>query len=142
MAAEALTPAPVAVCTSTALENGRRGVRFDVLFRHEKVPAFVVRFQDRAAGYLNRCAHIAMEMDWAPGEFFEPAGEFLVCATHGAIYDPATGACSGGACAGRGNLRPLAIVERDGTVYWQPDAETRPLPPPPCSSPAGPAQAR
>lgn len=119
----------IAVCESSALANGRRGVRFDVQFRSEKVPAFVVRHGDVAVGYLNRCAHIAMELDWAPGEFFEPAGEFLVCATHGAIYDPATGACAGGACAGRGNLRPLTIIERSGTVFWQPDAEAQPLPP-------------
>ena len=133
------------LCASTSLANGRRGLRFDVQFRSEKVPAFVVRHADVAVGYLNRCAHIAMELDWAPGEFFEPAGEFLVCATHGAVYDPASGACAGGACAGRGNLRPLSIVERDGTVYWQPDAEAQPLPPkpptptPPPTPPAGPA---
>lgn len=131
MADEAL----IAVCSSAALVNGRRGVRFDLQFRSEKVPAFVVRHADVAVGYLNRCAHIAMELDWAPGEFYEPAGEFLVCATHGAIYDPASGACQGGPCAGRGNLRPLTIVERDGTVYWQPDAEARPLPPRPPAPP-------
>lgn len=125
----------IAVCASSALANGRRGVRFDVQFRSEKAPAFVVRHADVAVGYLNRCAHIAMELDWAPGEFYEPAGEFLVCATHGAIYDPASGACQGGPCAGRGNLRPLTIVERDGTVYWRPDAEARPLSPKPPAPP-------
>jgi len=131
----------ITLCESSALVNGRRGLRFDVMFRSEKAPAFVVRHGDVAVGYLNRCAHVAMELDWAPGEFFEPAGEFLVCATHGAIYDPATGACAGGACAGRGNLRPLTIVERDGTVYWQPDDEARPLPPkPPAELAAQPPQ--
>jgi nitrite reductase/ring-hydroxylating ferredoxin subunit len=119
----------IRLCEAAALADGGRGVRFEVTYRSARCPAFVVRHGGRAVAYLNRCAHVAMELDWQPGDFFEPDAEFLICSTHGALYDPATGACRGGACAGHGGLRPLAVVEADGAVWWQPDAEARPLPP-------------
>jgi nitrite reductase/ring-hydroxylating ferredoxin subunit len=115
------------LCDAGALLDGGRGVRFEVAFRAERCPAFAVRAAGRAVAYLNRCAHVAMELDWQPGDFFEPDGEFLICATHGALYDPATGACRGGACAGHGGLRPLTVVERNGAVWWLPDAQAQPL---------------
>ncbi|MSQ21025.1 MAG: Rieske (2Fe-2S) protein, partial [Betaproteobacteria bacterium] len=40
----------------------------------------------------------------------------LICSTHGALYDPATGACRGGPCRGNG-LIPVPVVERDGTIH-------------------------
>ena len=124
MAAERL----IRLCEASELADGGRGVRFEVLFRGERMPAFAVRHQGRAVAYLNRCAHVAMELDWQPGDFFEPDAEFLICSTHGALYDPATGECRGGACAGHGNLRALTLVERDGAVFWQPDLQAVALP--------------
>jgi nitrite reductase/ring-hydroxylating ferredoxin subunit len=126
----AADPPLIPLCPSDALEEGGAGVRFDVLFRGERVPAFAVRHGGTAFAYLNRCAHVAMELDWQPGHFFEPEAEFLVCATHGALYDPATGACRGGACAGHGGLRPIALHESELGVSWVPDAQARPLPGP------------
>ena len=119
----------IPLCPSGALADGGKGVRFSVTFRGETVPAFAVRHLGTAHAYLNRCAHVAMELDWQPGEFFEPDAEFLMCATHGALYDPSTGACRGGACAGHGGLRRIELVEREERVYWVPDAQTRPVPP-------------
>jgi nitrite reductase/ring-hydroxylating ferredoxin subunit len=42
----------------------------------------------------------------------------LICATHGALYDPASGACLGGRCEGRG-LKAVPVVERDGNIYCE-----------------------
>lgn len=116
----------VPICSSDRLVDGGRGVRFDVKFMSEPVPAFAVRHKGAVVAYLNRCAHVAMELDWHPGEFFEPDAEYLMCATHGALYDPATGACRGGACMGHGGLRALTVVEREGMVFWVPDSQARP----------------
>ena len=66
-------------------------------------------------------AHVPMEMDWQEGQFFESSGLYLMCATHGAIYEPDTGRCVGGPCRGA-HLSKLDITERDGAVWWQPDA--------------------
>jgi len=117
----------IRLCDAGDLLDGRRGVRFEVDFRGERTPAFVVRHNGVAVAYLNRCAHVSMELDWQPGQFFEPDGEFLICSTHGALYDPASGECRGGACGGRGSLRALSVLELDGAVYWAPDAQAGPI---------------
>ena len=110
----------ILVCDSDMLVDGGEGVRFPVAVFGEAAVGFVVRFRGTAYAYLNRCAHVPMELDWVQGQFFESGGEFLMCATHGAVYRPATGVCAGGPCRG-GKLRPIAVREADGKVYWQPD---------------------
>ena len=104
------------ICASDDLVDGGPGVRFEVGFDDTAAPAFAVRHQGRVHAYLNRCGHMPVELDWQHGEFFDGAGLYLICATHGALYDPATGRCVGGRCNGRG-LTPLAVTEREGTVF-------------------------
>lgn len=120
-------PSLIDICESTALINGGRGVRFEVDVGGRSVPAFAIRYGGRAYAYLNRCAHVATELDWQAGMFFDFDAEYLLCATHGAFYDPATGACAGGACTGYGGLRALQVIERDGRVMWRPDGYAEPL---------------
>jgi nitrite reductase/ring-hydroxylating ferredoxin subunit len=126
---------PLRICDSGALEDGGLGVRFQVDVRGRLVSAFVVRYAGAVHGYLNQCAHVPMEMDWHEGQFFESSGLYLMCATHGAIYEPDSGRCVGGPCRGA-HLSKLDVAERDGAVWWQPDALFRapaatpaPLPP-------------
>ena len=105
------------ICPSAALADAGRGVRFEVEYFGEPAPAFVVRKQGKAHAYLNRCAHIAMELDWQEGVFFDDAGRDLLCSTHGATYDTASGRCIGGPCIGK-SLVKLCVAERDGMVYF------------------------
>jgi nitrite reductase/ring-hydroxylating ferredoxin subunit len=116
----------IAVCPSAQLADGGAGVRFEVVVGSETAGAFVIRYRGQPYGYLNRCAHVAMELDWVAGQFFDRDGNTLLCSTHGAAYDPSDGRCVGGACAGRGGLRRLEVVEAAGIVYWRPDREVRP----------------
>jgi nitrite reductase/ring-hydroxylating ferredoxin subunit len=104
------------ICASAALADGGQGVRFRVRRQGSDAGAFVIRYDERVYAYLNTCAHIPIELDWTEGEFFDKAGLYLVCATHGATYEPATGHCIMGPCKGA-NLRALRIEERDGNVY-------------------------
>ena len=105
------------ICPSDALGDGGRGVRFEVEYFGATAPAFAVRYRGEVHGYLNRCAHVAMELDWQEGLFFDAAGRDLLCSTHGAAYDPRSGRCLGGPC-GRGALVKLRLEERDGGVYF------------------------
>jgi len=108
---------PRLICTSADLREAGSGVRFEVELRGETVPAFVVRHGGRAVGYLNRCAHVAMELDWREGEFFDDEGRDLICSTHGAVYAAASGRCLGGPCDGKPLVR-LDMQEREGGVYY------------------------
>jgi len=118
-------PTLVLVCSSDAVLEGGRGVRFAVRAFGDDATGFVVRFEGKVYAYLNRCAHVPIELDWAEGEFFESSGLYLMCSTHGAIYIPESGYCAGGPCKG-GRLRPITVHETDGKIYWQPDELIRP----------------
>ena len=110
----------ILVCEADAVQEGGRGVRFPVTAFGQEGTGFVVRYGGRAYAYLNRCAHVPIELDWAEGEFFESSGLYLMCATHGAIYVPESGYCAGGPCRG-GRLRKIEIIEHEQRIYWQPD---------------------
>jgi len=99
------------------LAEGGKGLRFDVKVANgEVIPAFVVHFDYQYFAYLNKCGHIAVQLDYMPGEFFSDDGQTLICSTHGAEYAPDTGACLGGPCFGIG-LEPLHIKEDDGNLF-------------------------
>ena len=92
-------------------------MRFAVDYYGRPAPAFAVRYAGRVHGYLNRCAHVAMELDWQEGVFFDSSGRDLICSTHGATYEAATGKCLGGPCSGTPLVR-LRVVERDDMVFY------------------------
>lgn len=106
------------ICATADLSESGDGVRFEVLLQGRAEPAFAIRWRGRVRAYLNRCGHVPVELDFQPGQFFDYAGEYLICATHGALYDPASGQCRSGRCNGVG-LVPLPVIERDGGVYLQ-----------------------
>lgn len=113
------------ICDTGAVEEKGRGVRFPVsMFGHDAT-GFVVRFEGEVHAYLNRCAHVPIELDWNEGDFFESGKQFLMCSTHGAVYNVKNGRCAGGPCRG-GRLRVISVYEADGKIYWLPDDDVRP----------------
>lgn len=114
------------VCDGSDLQDGGKGVRFPVRAFGQAATGFVVRYQGKAYGYLNRCAHVPVELDWKEGQFFESSGLYLMCATHGAVYAPESGRCTGGPCRG-GRLHPIAVHETEGRIYWVPDGQFQPI---------------
>ena len=62
------------------VESGK-GLRFEIAPKEaeanaapERLPAFVIRHQGGFFAYLNRCGHIAVPLDFMPGEFFTEDG--------------------------------------------------------------------
>lgn len=115
----------IALCQGADLQEGARAVPFDVIYGGQTCRAFAIRFKGVAHAYLNRCTHVAMEMDFQPDRFFDDSGRWLLCATHGAVYQPATGECSGGPC--RGALIRITLSERHGVVHWHTDWNLQPI---------------
>ncbi|WP_020656813.1 Rieske (2Fe-2S) protein [Massilia niastensis] len=110
----------VFVCDGVDLADGGRGIRFPVLAWGQPATGFVVRYDGQAYAYLNRCAHVPIELDWNEGQFFESSGLYLMCSTHGAVYLPTSGRCAGGPCR-NGRLHPIPVIEKDGKIFWQPN---------------------
>lgn len=116
----------VFICASSDLVERGRGIRFPVTAFGEDTTGFAVRHGGIAYDYLNRCAHVPIELDWNEGEFFDMTGLYLICSTHGAAYAPESGRCIAGPCRG-GRLRPITVIEKDEKVFWQPDEYVRPV---------------
>jgi nitrite reductase/ring-hydroxylating ferredoxin subunit len=108
------------ICAAGDLVDGGSGYRFEVLRGGLPVPAFALRFRGRVYAYLNQCAHIPVELDCRPGQFFDTSGLYLMCSTHGATYAPESGACVFGRCDRQG-LTAVKVVERDGSIYLNDD---------------------
>jgi nitrite reductase/ring-hydroxylating ferredoxin subunit len=71
------------------LSNGKYGVE-----------GILLNYQGSLYAYVNRCPHIGLSLDWVDNQFFTIDGRYLICANHGATFEPATGKCIWGPCLG------------------------------------------
>ena len=115
----------IELCASGELQNGGPAVAFDVVYAGQRCRAFAIRYEGRVHAYLNRCSHVAMEMDFQPGQFFDDSGRWLLCSTHGAAYAPDSGVCAGGPC--RGGLIKIDLSESDALVRWHTGPQLKPI---------------
>ena len=118
--------AALPLCASAELAERSLAHGFDVLVWRQPARAFALRFEGRVVAYVNRCAHVPVEMDWQPGRFLDMDQRWIVCSIHGATYEPADGRCVGGPC-GQSRLMRIETLERDGQVYWYPSRDIRPV---------------
>jgi len=96
-------------CSTASLAPGTTA-KFRLHCRGRSVEGFVVNHDGAYAAYVNVCAHAGTPLDLWPNEFYSEDGRWLACATHGAIYDPATGVCVEGPCPGARLARlPLTL---------------------------------
>lgn len=72
-----------------ALSNGKYSVE-----------GILLNYQGSLYAYVNRCPHIGISLDWVDNQFFTLDGRYLMCANHGATFEPATGECIWGPCVG------------------------------------------
>lgn len=120
------SPALWPLCNSQDLLEGGLAVPFDVNYAGQTCRAFAIRFNGLPHAYLNRCTHVAMELDWQPNRIFDDSGQWLLCASHGAAYQPATGECAGGPC--HGGLVKITLSELGGVVHWHSAYNLNPVP--------------
>lgn len=106
------------IARSSDLAEGGAGLRFT---GGGTGTAFAVRFGGVVRAFANRCPHRGVELDWEPGAFFDETGLYLVCSTHGAVFDPSSGLCIAGPCKGA-RLETVAVVEQDGEIRF-PEAD-------------------
>jgi nitrite reductase/ring-hydroxylating ferredoxin subunit len=90
-------------------------VRFRIAPGDADDKGFAVRYDGVVRAFVNRCPHQGTELDWQPGEFFEEAGLYLICSTHGALFQPESGLCIAGPCCDA-RLEPIRVEEHDGEV--------------------------
>ena len=95
-------------------EPGSRGFRIGA--GGEARAIFVVRHGGRVVGYENSCPHLGSPLDWVPDRFLDLEKRFILCATHGALFQIADGLCIAGPCAGK-SLKRVPIRIEAGGIY-------------------------
>lgn len=64
------------------------------------VEGLLVSYAGNLFAYVNRCRHIQLSLDWVDNHFFSEDKRYIICANHGATYEPTTGECVWGPCYG------------------------------------------
>lgn len=79
-------------------EGGARG--FEVITASEKVALVCIRQGQQIFAYRNRCPHTGINLEWLPDQFLDDTKQYIVCSTHGAMFQVEDGHCVAGPCAG------------------------------------------
>jgi len=78
-------------------------------------PIIVIRWGRQVFGYLNRCPHDGVNLDWERNQFLDQNGTRLMCGKHGALFELGTGNCVEGPCKGQ-SLTPVALAVLDNDI--------------------------
>jgi nitrite reductase/ring-hydroxylating ferredoxin subunit len=111
------------VARTDSLKPGE-SLKFMLPIRGTDEECFLINFGGEFHAYVNRCRHVPMAMDWVDNQFFAEDGRYLMCQTHNAYYEPASGECIAGpptAC-GKYLYRVMTEVD-DGVIYARPPQE-------------------
>jgi nitrite reductase/ring-hydroxylating ferredoxin subunit len=81
--------------------------------------AMLVNFEGNLFAYVNRCPHVGITLDWLDNQFFSVDHRYLMCANHGAVFEPPTGECIWGPCAGL-SLQSVPLEIEDGRIFARP----------------------
>ena len=88
--------------------------KFVLSFGRSEVECFLVHWRGEHYAYVNKCRHIAMSLDWVENRFFDEERRYILCSTHGALFEPDSGECVDGPPFGKRLVRVPLEVRGDG----------------------------
>ena len=97
------------------IEHGK-SKKFTLRRGQRDLEALLVNFEGRHFAYINRCPHTGITLDWVNNQFFSSDNRYLMCATHGAVFEPPTGECIWGPCLGL-SLQSVPVEIEEGRIY-------------------------
>ena len=78
----------------------------------------VTRQSGRIRAWFNVCPHQGRSLNYAPDRYLtDPKGQ-LVCAAHGAVFEPENGVCTNGPCLGA-SLKAIETTEHNEQIFGQ-----------------------
>lgn len=102
------------LCKLEDVDDGQaRG--FELEIADQTLQIVCVRQADKLYTYKNSCPHTGVNLEWLPDQFLDDTQQYLVCSTHGALFQIEDGHCVAGPCAGE-SLQDIPTVQRAG-VY-------------------------
>ena len=97
--------------------------KFWLICQKYRVNAFLINDGGNFFAYVNRCRHMTTPLDFIRDEFLSDDRRHLMCYTHGALYEPATGLCIAGPCKGESLYRLPVILERGEILVGCPEGD-------------------
>ena len=77
----------------------------------------VVRQGPQLFAYADACPHHNTPMAWRKDQYLNAAGDRIVCAAHGALFDIPSGRCTLGPCLGEA-LTPVPLtLQANGEIH-------------------------
>lgn len=84
----------------------RQGRGFDA---GSEASVLLVKKDGQIYGYINRCPHLEIRLEWKEDEFMDSDGVLIECSTHGALFNIEDGECIMGPCQGD-YLTPVEVL--------------------------------
>ena len=97
------------------IEHGK-SKKFTLRRGQRDLEALLVNFEGQHFAYINRCPHTGITLDWVNNQFFSSDNRYIMCATHGAVFEPPTGECIWGPCVGL-SLQSVPVEIEEGRIY-------------------------
>jgi nitrite reductase/ring-hydroxylating ferredoxin subunit len=85
------------LCRSETVIEGEF-IELDAEFDGQRRFLVATRHNNQARAWLNVCPHQGRPLNWAPNRFLKDEHGNLVCAAHGAVFEPDAGRCISGPC--------------------------------------------
>jgi nitrite reductase/ring-hydroxylating ferredoxin subunit len=98
-------------CAAASLTPGHTA-KFRLECGGRRVNGFVINHDGVFHAFVNRCPHVGTPLDLWENEFLSEDARVIICATHGAVFEPADGRCIAGPCKGDSLL--ALPLRRDG----------------------------
>lgn len=96
------------------VDKGVKGMEVEV--DGQALSLLLVRVDNEVYGYVNRCPHTGVELNWMPDQFLDLDRSFIQCATHDARFKIEDGECVFGPCVGD-SLQALPLRLEEGRIY-------------------------
>jgi nitrite reductase/ring-hydroxylating ferredoxin subunit len=88
--------------------------KFWIICQKYRVAGLLVNDGGRFHADVNRCLHMPTPLDFIRDQFVSEDGRYLMCYTHGALYERGTGLCISGPCEGESLYRlPVSVDQGD-----------------------------
>ena len=114
---DSFTGAPSLGDVICRVKDIKEGMALELTYQNsdDLLDIFILRKEGEIYAYKNTCPHAGTPLNMMPEKFMERTETYLMCHTHGALFNYSTGECVGGPCKGS-YLTPISIQIKEGLV--------------------------
>lgn len=78
---------------------------------------FITQRDGSFFAYQNLCPHLGVSLEYMEDQFLDMDKEYIICSTHGALFQVDSGECLWGPCQGEFLNKVEIKVHSDGGIY-------------------------